>query len=308
MLNIIGKRYYYFAFSLFLIVPGMIILITRGIPLAIDFTGGTLIELRFESGDLPQPAEVVSLYNDLGVEDILVQTTSEGTLVARSDFLDDATRAQIIDAMQNRFSTTVEVLRFDSVGPIIGQEVAGRAALAVSVAAAIVVFYIAFAFRGVQNAFRYGICAIIAMVHDVLIVISLTAIGSVIAGWQIDALYLTALLTVIGFSAQDTIVVFDRIRENSNLYRRLDYETLVNHSIVQTLERSINTQLMTVEFILLALVLFGGITLREFSLVMLVGLISGTYSSIFVAAPLLVVWQKHEWRTWFRRGQAQASA
>jgi preprotein translocase subunit SecF len=308
MLNIIGKRYYYFAFSLFLSVPGMIILITRGIPLAIDFTGGTLIELRFESGDLPQPAEVVSLYNDLGVEDILVQTTSEGTLVARSDFLDDATRAQIIDAMQNRFSTTVEVLRFDSVGPIIGQEVAGRAALAVSVAAAIVVFYIAFAFRGVQNAFRYGICAIIAMVHDVLIVISLTAIGSVIAGWQIDALYLTALLTVIGFSAQDTIVVFDRIRENSNLYRRLDYETLVNHSIVQTLERSINTQLMTVEFILLALVLFGGITLREFSLVMLVGLISGTYSSIFVAAPLLVVWQKHEWRTWFRRGQAQASA
>lgn len=308
MLNIIGKRYYYFAFSLFLIVPGMIILITRGIPLAIDFTGGTLIEVSFESGSLPQPAEVVSLYNDLGVEDILVQTTGEDSLIARSSFLDDTTRAQIIDAMQNRFSSTVDVLRFDSVGPIIGQEVAGRAALAVSVAAAIVVFFIAFAFRGVQNAFRYGICAIIAMVHDVLIVISLTAIGSVIAGWQIDALYLTALLTVIGFSAQDTIVVFDRIRENSNVYRRLDYETLVNHSIVQTLERSINTQLMTVEFILLALVLFGGITLREFSLVMLVGLLSGTYSSIFIAAPLLVVWQKHEWRTWFRRGTAQASA
>lgn len=308
MLNIIGKRYYYFAFSLLLIVPGIIILIARGIPLAIDFTGGTLIEVSFESRILPQPAEVVSLYNDLGVDDILVQTTGEGTLVARSSFLDDATRAQIIDAMQNEFSTTVNVLRFDSVGPIIGQEVGGRAALAVSVAAAIVVFYIAFAFRGVQNAFRYGICAIIAMVHDVLIVISLTAIGSVIAGWQIDALYLTALLTVIGFSAQDTIVVFDRIRENSNIYRRLDYETLVNHSIVQTLERSINTQLMTVEFILLALVLFGGITLREFSLVMLVGLLSGTYSSIFIAAPTLVVWQNHEWRSWFRRGEAQASA
>ncbi len=307
MLNIIGKRYYYFAFSLFIIVPGMIILITRGIPLAIDFTGGTLIEVRFESGNVPQPAEVVSLYNDLGVDDILVQTTGEGTLVARSSFLDDQTRAQIIDTMELHFSDTVVVLRFDSVGPIIGQEVAGRAFLAVSVAAAIVVFYIAFAFRGVQNAFRYGICAIIAMVHDVLIVISITAIGSLVAGWQIDALYLTALLTVIGFSAQDTIVVFDRIRENSTIFRRLDYETLVNHSIVQTLERSINTQLMTVEFILLALVLFGGITLREFALVMLVGLISGTYSSIFIAAPSLVVWQKHEWRNWFRRGQAQAS-
>jgi preprotein translocase subunit SecF len=307
MLNIIGKRYYYFAFSLFIIVPGMIILFTRGIPLAIDFTGGTLIEVRFESGNVPLPAEVVSLYNDLGVDDILVQTTGEGTLVARSSFLDDQTRAQIIDTMEKQFSDTVVLLRLDSVGPIIGQEVAGRAFLAVSVAAAIVVFYIAFAFRGVQNAFRYGICAIIAMVHDVLIVISITAIGSVVAGWQIDALYLTALLTVIGFSAQDTIVVFDRIRENSNIFRRLEFETLVNHSIVQTLERSINTQLMTVEFILLALVLFGGITLREFALVMLVGLISGTYSSIFIAAPSLVVWQNHEWRNWFRRGQAQAS-
>lgn len=307
MLNIIGKRYYYFAFSLFIIVPGMIILFTRGIPLAIDFTGGTLIEVRFESGNVPLPAEVVSLYNDLGVDDILVQTTGEGTLVARSSFLDDQTRAQIIDTMEKQFSDTVVLLRLDSVGPIIGQEVAGRAFLAVSVAAAIVVFYIAFAFRGVQNAFRYGICAIIAMVHDVLIVISITAIGSVVAGWQIDALYLTALLTVIGFSAQDTIVVFDRIRENSNILRRLEFETLVNHSIVQTLERSINTQLMTVEFILLALVLFGGITLREFALVMLVGLISGTYSSIFIAAPSLVVWQNHEWRNWFRRGQAQAS-
>ena len=307
MLNIIGKRYYYFAFSLFIIVPGMIILFTRGIPLAIDFTGGTLIEVRFESGNVPLPAEVVSLYNDLGVDDILVQTTGEGTLVARSSFLDDQTRAQIIDTMEKQFSDTVVLLRLDSVGPIIGQEVAGRAFLAVSVAAAIVVFYIAFAFRGVQNAFRYGICAIIAMVHDVLIVISITVIGSVVAGWQIDALYLTALLTVIGFSAQDTIVVFDRIRENSNIFRRLEFETLVNHSIVQTLERSINTQLMTVEFILLALVLFGGITLREFALVMLVGLISGTYSSIFIAAPSLVVWQNHEWRNWFRRGQAQAS-
>jgi preprotein translocase subunit SecF len=307
MLNIIGKRYYYFAFSLFIIVPGMIILFTRGIPLAIDFTGGTLIEVRFESGNVPLPAEVVSLYNDLGVDDILVQTTGEGTLVARSSFLDDQTRAQIIDTMEKQFSDTVVLLRLDSVGPIIGQEVAGRAFLAVSVAAAIVVFYIAFAFRGVQNAFRYGICAIIAMVHDVLIVISITAIGSVVAGWQIDALYLTALLTVIGFSAQDTIVVFDRIRENSNIFRRLEFETLVNHSIVQTLERSINTQLMTVEFILLALVLFGGITLREFALVMLVGLISGTYSSIFIAAPSLVVWQNHEWRNWFRRGQAQAT-
>jgi preprotein translocase subunit SecF len=126
--------------------------------------------------------------------------------------------------------------------------------------------------------------------------------GRVLFGWQVDVLFLTALLTVIGFSVQDKIVVFDRIRENSNVLRRLPFETLANHSIVQTLQRSINTQLMTVEFMLLALALFGGVTLREFAIVLLVGLLSGTYSSIFIAAPILVVWENQEWKRWFGRG------
>jgi len=158
----------------------------------------------------------------------------------------------------------------------------------------------------VQNAFRYGVSAILAMLHDVALIFSITAIGGKFFGWEIDSLFLTALLTVIGFSMQDSIVVFDRIRENSNILRRLEFETLVNHSIVQTLQRSINTQLMTVEFLLLALAMFGGITLREFSIVLLVGLLSGTYSSIFVAAPILVVWENQEWKTWFRRKEAVA--
>jgi preprotein translocase subunit SecF len=131
-------------------------------------------------------------------------------------------------------------------------------------------------------------------------------IGGLLLGWQMDALFLTALLTVIGFSVQDKIVVFDRIRENSNILRRLDFETLVNHSIVQTLQRSINTQLMTVEFLLLALALFGGVTLQEFAVILLVGLFSGTYSSIFIAAPILVLWENREWKNWFRRKEATA--
>jgi preprotein translocase subunit SecF len=122
-----------------------------------------------------------------------------------------------------------------------------------------------------------------------------------------DALFLTALLTVIGFSVQDKIVVFDRIRENANILRRLDIETLVNHSIVQTLQRSINTQLMTVEFLLLALALMGGVTLQEFAVILLVGLLSGTYSSIFIAAPILVLWEKKEWQTWFKRPRQAAA-
>jgi preprotein translocase subunit SecF len=309
MINILGKRYLFFAISLLVIIPGLIVLAIYGMPLAIDFTGGTLLEVSFASGTIPQPAEVHELYTDLGIEDVQVQTTGQDTLVVRSSFIQDETkRTEIVNAMQEKFNDQVTVLRFDSVGPTVGREVAGRAALAVGIAALAVVLYMTFAFRGIPHAFRYGICAIIAMIHDVAVVISLAAIGGRFFGWQVDSLFLTALLTVIGFSVQDKIVVFDRVRENSNIYRRLPFEKLVNHSIVQTLQRSINTQLMTVEFMLLALALFGGVTLREFATILLVGLFSGTYSSIFIAAPILVVWENREWRTWFHRDRTEAVA
>ena len=307
-MDILGKRYYFYALSFLLIVPGLILLAIDGLPLSIDFTGGSLLEVRFEGNFLPEPSEVISVYHDLGIEDVQVQTTGEDTILARSSFIDDESlRADIVDNLGSKFNREVTVLRFDSVGPTVGQEVAARAALAVTVASVIVIIYLTFAFRGVLNAFRYGICAIIAMVHDVALVFSLTGFGAHFFGWQVDALYLTALLTVIGFSVQDNVVVFDRVRENAMIYRNLPFEKLVNHSIVQTLQRSINTQLMTVEFMLLALALFGGITLREFSIILLVGLFSGTYSSIFVAAPILVTWHNREWRTWFHRETSEAS-
>jgi len=307
-MNIIGKRYLFFALSLIIIIPGLIILAVNGLPLALDFTGGSLLEIKLASGDLPQPAQVVTIYTLQGIQDAQVQTTSSDTLIIRSSFIEDSNRETIINAMEEEFGTAVEVVRLDSVGPTIGAQVASRAALAVAVAALVVVAYITWAFRGVEHAFRYGVSAIAAMIHDVLIVISVVGIGSVVAGWEMDALFLTALLTVIGFSVQDKIVVFDRIRENSRLLRKLEFEKLVNHSIVQTLQRSINTQLMTVEFLLLALAMFGGITLREFSVILLVGLLSGTYSSIFIAAPILVVWEKKEWRNWFGRGKNKTEA
>ena len=307
-MNIIGRRYLFFALSLIIIIPGLIILAVNGLPLALDFTGGSLLEIKLASGDLPQPAQVVTIYTLQGIQDAQVQTTSSDTLIIRSSFIEDSNRETIINAMEEEFGTAVEVVRLDSVGPTIGAQVASRAALAVAVAALVVVAYITWAFRGVEHAFRYGVSAIAAMLHDVLIVISVVGIGSVVAGWEMDALFLTALLTVIGFSVQDKIVVFDRIRENSRLLRKLEFEKLVNHSIVQTLQRSINTQLMTVEFLLLALAMFGGITLREFSVILLVGLLSGTYSSIFIAAPILVVWEKKEWRNWFGRGKNKTEA
>ena len=298
-MNLLSKRYFFFALSFIVIVPGLIVLATGGIPLSIDFTGGSLLEVTFE-GTAPQPAEVLAVYQEANIKDPQVQTTDTGGIIIRSEFLDNEKRDAVLTAMSASFGETT-VQRFDSVGPSIGEQVTSRAAMAVAVSSLLVVIFIAWSFRGIKGAYRYGISAIMAMLHDVALIFSVTALGSLFFGWEIDSLFLTALLTVIGFSMQDSIVVFDRIRENSSSLRRLDYETLVNHSIVQTLQRSINTQLMTVEFLLLALAFFGGVTLRQFVIVLLVGLMSGTYSSIFIAAPVLVVWEKKEWKTWFKK-------
>ncbi len=304
-MNIVGRRYWYFAISLIVIIPGLIALGVWGLPLAIDFTGGSILEVRFDSGSAPLPAEVVKLYDDKGVSDPLVQSAGEADIIARSKPIDEATKADLIDEMNARFKGPITVLRFDSVGPSVGAEVAQRATGAVGLAALGIMLYITYAFRGIPHAFRYGMSAILAMLHDVAVVIGVEAILGHFLGWEVDALFLTALLTVIGFSVHDSIVVFDRIRENQRIYRHLDFETLVNHSIVQTLDRSINTQL-TVMLTLLALLLFGGVTTRHFVAILLIGVFSGTYSSIFNAAPILVVWENREWHTWFRRKAQRA--
>ncbi len=309
MLDILGKRYFFFLFSLIIIIPGIVVLIMWGLPLSIDFLGGNLMVVKFESGSAPQPAEVVQFYQSLGIDDVQVQTTSvEGGqangLTIRTPYVDKEKSDQIRLSLKETFVDLVlPPVREETVGPTIGKEVTARAGMAVAVAALGVIIFITLAFRKVQNAFRYGVCAIVAMIHDVLVVLSVSAIGGHFFGWQIDSLFLTALLTVIGFSVQDKIVVFDRIRENSNLYRKLPFEKLANHSIIQTLQRSINTQLMTSEFMLLALALFGGVTLREFATILMIGLLMGTYSSIFIAAPILVIWENKDWQNWFQRAK-----
>jgi len=304
MIDIVKHRYTYFGISLLVIIPGLIALFAWGLPLGIDFKGGSFLDVRFSNGTVPQPAEVAAVYAENGFSDPIVQTTGENGIVIRSLEMTDAQRNQLISAMEARFSSTITVQRFETVGPSVGQEVAKRAAGAVGLAALGILLYITYAFRGVPNAFRFGIAAIIAMLHDVAVVLGVEAIIAHFFHWEVDSLFLTALLTVIGFSVHDTIVVFDRIRENLNVYRKLPYETVVNHSIVQTLVRSINTQL-TVMLVLLSLALFGGITIRHFVIILLVGVFSGTYSSIFNASPILVVWENREWRTWFHRNKQQ---
>ncbi|HSB89797.1 MAG TPA: protein translocase subunit SecF [Anaerolineales bacterium] len=305
MFNIVQRRYWFFALSALVIVPGLVGLVLWGLPLAIDFTGGNLLEIHFDGGTPPAPAEVVAFLDEQGVQDPIVQTAGTSDLIIRSKTIDESIRLPLLDNLAARFGGPLTVLRDERVGPSIGSEVAKRAAGAVGLAILGILGYITYAFRGVTHAFRYGVAAIVAMLHDVAVVISVESLLGHFLGWEVDSLFLTALLTVIGFSVHDTIVVFDRIRENQRLHRRLPYETLVNHSIVQTLARSINTQL-TVLLALLALLLFGGVTTRHFVTILLIGVFSGTYSSIFNAAPILVVWEKQEWRTWFGRRAATA--
>ena len=294
MFSIVEKRHWYFLLSALIIIPGLVAMIYSivvfGSPvkLSIDFTGGALLELRF---DRPvQPAQVRQVFVENEYLGTTVQTTSDDqTVLIRSKTMDPADKERIIGELETQFGP-VEELRFESVGPAVGAEVTRTAAVAVAVAALFILAFIIFAFRKVPKAFRYGVCAIAAMIHDILVTVGLFSLAGLLLNWEADALFLTAVLTVIGFSVQDTIVVFDRIRENIPRRRGEPYETIVNRSLLETIHRSLATQLNAI-FVLIALLIFGGATMKQFVAVLLVGLLSGTYSSIFNAVPLLVVWE-----------------
>ena len=294
MFTIVEKRHWYFLLSALIIIPGLVAMaystVAFGSPvkLGIDFTGGALLELRFEQPILPE--EVRQVFADQGFLGTTAQTTvDDRTILVRSKPMEPETKDQIEDTLQDTFGF-VEELRFESVGPAVGAEVTRAAGIAVAVAALFILAFIVFAFRKVPNALRYGLCAIAAMLHDILVTLGLFSIAGLALNWEADALFLTALLTVIGFSVQDTIVVFDRIRENIPRRRGEAFETVVNRSLLETIHRSLATQLNAI-FVLIAILFFGGATVRQFVAVLLVGLLSGTYSSIFNAVPLLVVWE-----------------
>lgn len=300
MIDFVRRRYWFFALSLLIIVPGLIALIIHwaqfGVPftLAIDFTGGTNWEIT-DISRAPTTDEVRAIYSKYGIRDAVPQPETiegkEGVLIRSSEIRPEV-KEQIAQDLRALLGNYTEVL-FESAGPAIGAEVSRSAGIAVGLATLGILIYLTLAFRQAPHPFRYGVCAILAMLHDVLVVIGLASIFGLLFGWQVDSLFLTALLTVIGFSVHDTIVVFDRIRENLARLRGLPFDQVVNHSIMQTLDRSINTQLVVL-FTLTALVLFGGVTVRQFVLTLLIGILSGTYSSIFNAAQLLVVWEDND--------------
>ena len=308
MFNFVQHRRWYFLLSGLVIVPGVIAMIisifTTGAPvqLGIDFVGGSLFEIQF-NGDATED-QIRDVFAQFGEEDITLQHLAPvgGALEdgnasrwqARTGFVDDQAVEQIKQTLSEQIAPLdADALSVTSVSPTIGSEVTQAAVIAVLVAAVVIMLFIMFAFRQVPNALRYGVCAIAAMVHDILVVMGVMSILGLLFGWQVDALFLTAILTVIGFSVQDSIVVFDRIRENTRRRRGEAYDMLVNRSVLETIHRSLATQLNAF-FILAALLLFGGDTIKQFVAILFIGLLSGTYSSIFNAVPLLVSWDKGE--------------
>lgn len=301
MFNLVQKRRIYFLISASIIIPGILLMIystiTTGAPfrLSIDFVGGSLVELTFtEDGATESNIRVV--FAEVGDENVIVQQLgvpennrwSVRSTIQEQSALDDA-----LEALNEIAPIDDDLLRTESVSATVGREVAQAAFVAVLVAALVVIGFIVFAFRQVPSPFRYGLCAVAAMLHDVLIVSSMMSLTGILLGWEADALFLTALLTIVGYSLQDTIVLFDRIREDIPRYLGEPYETIVNRAILETIHRSLATQLNAF-FIMAAILLFGGDTIKQFIAILFVGLLSGTYSSIFTAVPLLVAWEKGE--------------
>ncbi len=327
MFDFVGRRNWYYLLSLLVLVPGAISLaIPPALKPGIEFSGGTSFTVRFaqeiSAGDLRDAL------SGLGHGEARIQRTGENKYLVRTRELEGAAQAPEVGPappserdtiereLQTRFggfldsdgNPTNTFIEFASVSGTVSREIGRNAAIAVAVAAAAILLYISFAFRAVPRPFLYGSAAVVALIHDALLVVGVFSILGKVFGMEINAMFITGLLTVIGFSVHDTIVVFDRIRENTS--RRVPGETFaetVNASLNQTLARSLNTTL-TVVLVLLALLLMGGVTIRDFLLVLLIGIVSGTYSSIFVASQLLVTWEEGDIGRFFRRLRGKPEA
>lgn len=298
MFNIVEKRRWYFTGSGIFILLGIaamvLSLIRFGtlVRLSVDFTGGSLFVLYFERP--VQETAIQEAFAAQGLEETIVQRlgpAGDAWQVRTRETTSDQVQAVLADLDARAAPVKRDLLTYEAVSPIISHEVTQAAGIAVAVASAIILAFIWWSFRKVPHAFRYGAAAILAMLHDILIALGFYALMGFVQGWEVDALFLTAILTVSGFSVQDTIVVFDRIRENLPRYRGEPFERVVNRSILETIHRSLATQLNAI-FVMIAIILFGGETIRPFISTMLVGMLSGTYSSIFIAVPLVVVWEE----------------
>lgn len=295
MINFMRFKWLYFLMSALVLLPGIFSLIFWGLKPAIDFTGGTILELRFSS----QPAsrqggqsaisnqQLKEVVEEKGFAVSSIQTTGEMTYLIRLKPITKDEAASIKAALAEKFEEMPQELRFETVGPILGQELLIKTLVAIVLAAGFILGYVAWAFKET----KFGVCAILAMFHDSLVLLGIFSLLGHFQGVEVDALFFTAMLTILSFSVHDTVVVYDRIRESQRKLPGVPFVDLVNKAVTETLSRSLNNSL-TIIFMLAALWLLGGVTIKWFVFALLIGTISGTYSSTFTAVPLLVIWDQ----------------
>lgn len=305
MIDIVGKRFKLFAFTAVVMLICIITLATSGLKMGIDFSSGSLLTLSFE--EEVSLDDVKQELSTLGYDNAIVQVTGEGDFLIRTFTLETEEKASLETSLESRFGE-LEELSFENVDPVIARQTARNAAIAVAAAAVGIMLYITWAFRRMPKPFHYGTCAIAALVHDLLIVIGIFAVLSIPMGLEVNLMFITGVLAVLGYSVNDTVVIFDRIRENRLNSPTADLAVTINRSLVETLTRSLNTGITTL-VVILALLMFIGSTILNFAIIMFIGVLIGTYSSIFVASTLLIVWDKKEWKRfipWLNRGEAKA--
>lgn len=291
MFDFVGKRTLFFLISEAVILIGIIALVVFGLKPGIEFSSGSIITVSFAQ-EVDQ-AELEQELANLGYSNVIIQHTEEGDFIIRTSEITEEDKAALESALAERFGFPDE-RGFYSVSPMVAEETTRNAIIAVAVASAGILLYITWAFRRMPKPFHYGTCGVIALLHDVIVVLGIFAIFGAILDWEINLMFITGVLAVIGYSINNTVVVFDRIRENLTRGISSDFAAVVNTSLVETMSRSLNTSLTTL-FVVLALLLFVGSSIQNFAIVLLIGIIAGTYSSMFIAPTLLIIWERGEW-------------
>ncbi len=287
-MNFMRFKWLYFLLSALVIVPGVISLLLWGLKPAIDFTGGSILELQFKNQVKSEQLAVVDqTIKENGVEPSSIQFSGENRVLIKSKPIEREEASSLTAVIAEKMAEKPAELRFETVGPILGKELVRKTIIAIVLAAGFILLYVWRQFKDPM----FGISAILAMFHDSLVLLGIFSLLGHFAGVEVDTLFVTAVLTVLSFSVHDTVVVYDRIRESQKKFLKVTFPDLVNKAITETLSRSINNS-MTIIFMLFALYLLGGATIKWFVLALLIGTISGTYSSTFTAAPLLVIWQE----------------
>jgi preprotein translocase subunit SecF len=297
MTDIVGKRFGLFIASGAVIIFCIISLASFGLKPGIELSSGSLLTVNFEQTAVE--SDLKEELANLGYPGAIVQRTGQGDFLIRTSELTGADKTQLEAGLTTRFGTVTES-EFSSVSPMIASETTRNAGIAIGVAAVGILLYITWAFRRMPKPFRYGVCALLALGHDVLVALGIFATLGAVLGWEINLMFIVGILAVVGYSVNNTVVVFDRIRENLSRGVSPDFGTVVNNSLVETLGRSLNTSLTTL-FVVLALMLFVGASIQNLTAVLLIGIVAGTFSSICIAPNILVIWERGEWGQLFKR-------